>query len=452
MKKTYRIVFALAAFATALTGCVKEGDSVSPEKTITFTAAPVETRTAFGAKEGNKYPTLWTAEDTNVKIIQNMTTNKNAAVTPSADFKTATFSAEFSTSGDNNFYCVSPASAWMTSSTTNERVLIVVPPVQTPTATSVDPAAQILVAKTPCGSGELPSSISFDLGHFTAYGKLSLSNLALNETNGTTIKRVDLTTEDQAWSGRWKYYFNGDAPESDASFKTISINTSSSSDIWFACAPADMSGKTLTVTVRTDKGTLSKTFTMPGSCSFSSGHVKPISVNMNEAVFTAKKVYKRITSMGGFVADSRVLLVSTKRPYAMSTTSYNSDKRLGTAVEIEGDEIIDPSVEVEVVRVLNSLGATYENGRFSVYRLYLPRLSKALGASNVNNAFSVNSNSKYEKYHWCVTMDGDGVTTIETVVDQTDDTIQATYSNGVDIFGVYSPTSARGYMHIYKLQ
>mgnify|MGYP003308476257 CR=1 FL=1 len=97
--------------------------------------------------------------------------------------------------------------------------------------------------------------------HFTAYGKFSLTNLT--DQIGA-IASVSLEFEDVNVAGKWNYYPATDTKgEHDGSNK-ISLTTSSATDLWFACAPIDVSGKTMKVTVTDVNGKqLVKEITMP---------------------------------------------------------------------------------------------------------------------------------------------------------------------------------------------
>ena len=357
MKKMYRFVFAVAAAATALVGCVREPEMLpaAEEHPIQFIAESIETRTAFGDPTGNNYPTLWTANDTKVKVSLNMVEKqtKDAAVTPSSDFKTATFSASFADTTVWNFFALSPASAYLNVAETvggvkRNRLGVTVPTSQTPTASSVDEAAQILVAQSSATGSTAPESVSFDFHHWTSYGKLSLSNLTL--ADGAAIEAVDLTAEVD-WAGRWYYFFSNDstAVNGTSGAKTITVNTTSASDIWFACAPVDMSGKKLTVVVRTNKGTLTKEFTMPANRKFVSGQIARFTVNMSGAVSHDPVIFERVTSSADLVANSKIIIAAAADEYNYAiSTSQTKNNRSAAEVDKADNKITDPSSSVDI--------------------------------------------------------------------------------------------------------
>lgn len=378
----YRFVFAVAAAATALVGCVREPEMLpaAEEHPIQFIAESIETRTAFGDPTGNNYPTLWTANDTKVKVSLNMVEKqtKDAAVTPSSDFKTATFSASFADTTVWNFFALSPASAYLNVVETvggvkRNRLGVTVPTSQTPTASSVDEAAQILVAQSSATGSTAPESVSFDFHHWTSYGKLSLSNLTL--ADGAAIEAVDLTAEVD-WAGRWYYFFSNDstAVNGTSGAKTITVNTTSASDIWFACAPVDMSGKKLTVVVRTNKGTLTKEFTMPANRKFVSGQIARFTVNMSGAVSHDPVIFERVTSSADLVANSKIIIAAAadEYNYAISTSQTNNN-RSAAEVDKADNKITDPSSSVEIFTLeAGTVSGTYSFKGLNGNYIYAP--------------------------------------------------------------------------------
>ena len=114
MKKIFNFVLCAGAAFLAVTGCQKDMDTTSGSeaRVVSFCATEMETKTQFGDKAGNKYPTLWT---TNQKVLVNLSYRKGLEleVTPSDDCATTTFNGDFSsvTEGPYTFMSVSPASA-----------------------------------------------------------------------------------------------------------------------------------------------------------------------------------------------------------------------------------------------------------------------------------------------------------------------------------------------------
>ena len=148
MKKLFKSLFVIIAAMVTFAGCAKEEIAAPETKTVQFFAESIETKTAFGTPDGTTYPTLWTENDTEVKIIMNLNEEFTASVTPSDDFKTAALEAKFEvndkapSAAPFTFNALSPASAYLGKN--NERFSATVPNAQTPLENSVDESAQIL--------------------------------------------------------------------------------------------------------------------------------------------------------------------------------------------------------------------------------------------------------------------------------------------------------------------
>ena len=104
--------------------------------------------------------------------------------------------------------------------------------------------------------------------HLTAYGRLSLKNLELEDA---TVSKVELTFSTPV-VGEWYWAEDGTLTSNGASH-TITLDTDASGELWFACAPVDVSGETLSLSVYTTHGILSKEITFPEGRKFTSGKV-----------------------------------------------------------------------------------------------------------------------------------------------------------------------------------
>lgn len=274
MKKMVRYALLFATMVGILPACVRVQEEFPAGNTVQFTAGVPLTRTAFSAPEGDSYPVVWTANDSRVKIALNMTQVRDAAVTPAADGKSATFAASFGDAqAPYDFYLMSPASAY--DKAVGSELYFRVPAAQTPTAQSVDEAAQILIAASK-GYAEMPARVAFTLGHWTAYGLLTFENLALGEAK---ISAVELTAE-KPLAGSWTMDVTTGTSAAGEGVNTITLTTASASGVWFACAPADLAGTKLTVKVVTDKGNCTKEINLPAGSKLIAGKVARIKIDM----------------------------------------------------------------------------------------------------------------------------------------------------------------------------
>ena len=462
MKKMYRFVFAVAAAATALVGCVREPEMlpVAEEHPIQFVAESIGTRTAFDDPTGNTYPTLWTENDTKVKIMNTMFAGSghsaDAAVTPSADGAKASLVATLKDTTTYTFYAVSPASAFLNSAQKvkiNEveqvvyRLGVTIPTLQTPTANSVDEAAQILVAQseTMTSLPEEPEKVSLHFRHWTSYGKLSLTNLNLN---GATIESVSLTAEED-WAYRWYYFFADGTTSVNNGSKTITVNTNSATNIWFACAPVDLTGKKLTVTVKTNQGTFNKTVTLPGK--FESGKIYRFSVNMSGVPLVAPKVYEKVTSIADLTLNSEVIIAaaSDARQYAIST-SQGSNNRPAVAVVKADNKITDPGESVATFTVEE--GASSGTYAFKATNGESDAQGYIYAAGGTSSNHLKTKKTKDASGSWTVTIGEKTVLKAGITGDNARNLLQYNFQNGASLFSCYGGNSEyRDSVALYKL-
>lgn len=351
MKKIYSILLVIIAAMVTLSSCQR--DEMAPQnegKTVHFFAEQIETKTAFGDRtEEGTYPTLWTVNDGDIKIALN-TEQQTVPVTPSSDFTTASFQAKFTggtTTAPYTFYALSPASA--VQNLTDYKWLLNFPSSQEPLENSVDEAAQVLFAKS-SEYETIPVSVPLTFSHLTAYGKLSLTNFTPDTDE--TISTINLTFAEPV-VGRWNYDPTKDPQlTANSPSSTITLKTSSTSDIWFACAPVDMSGKTLDVVVSTNKGTYTRqiTFNTPGGNIFESGKVSVFSVNMTDASFESPNIYTLVTSISDLTVGSEVIIAAKDFDFAIGTTQ-NGNNRAQAGITKSANYIIDPSVDVQIFRL-----------------------------------------------------------------------------------------------------
>ena len=429
-------VIALLATIVAFSACVKEESApVFEEKTIHFYANSIETKTAFGTPDEGVYPTLWTANDSKIKISLNYKSPIDATVTPSADFKTASFAAsvEDDNTGDYTFYAMSPASAYLGNSDQNKYLSVTIPSNQTPTATSVDEAAQILVAKSST-TEVLPDEVAFDFTHMTAYGRLTLKNLGLGDA---VVSSIALTSS-VPFAGRWNYYYETGNAGANSASETITINTSSVSDVWFACAPVEMSGATLTVVVNTDKGTVTKEVNVPENTSFKPGVISVINVNMQGVELVSPKVYELVKDVASLLPDSQVIIVGDG--YAIGTTQNNNNRAAAAITKSDDETIQDPGSDVQVL----TLSPCFVKGTYSLYTGsgYLYAASSSSNHLKTETNLSLNST-------WDIDVTAQGVATIIAQGANTRNYIR--HNN--NLFACYATGSTTGKaVSLYKLK
>ena len=439
-----------AIAALALSACAQQ-EQLAPSLVqkgtrVHFSAAPLETKTAFAeptAEDGMlTYPTLWTENDTQVAISLNLTPAVPADVVPSEDFTRADFDADFAdseTSAPYTFYVLSPASALEGVSQSRKALTFTVPAVQTPLTLSPDEAAQILVAKSEAAE-ELPEKVDVHFSHLTGYGRLTLKNLP----EDAEISSVSLISPDQPWAGTWYYSTEDGAIEAKEASSSITLKTSATDDLWFACAPVDMKGKTLKISVATPTGKYEREITLNGkNVDFSAGHVYKFSVNMEDATFVENKkeiYYELVTDASSLKAGDEVIIANIlgekiSGNYAISTTQKERN-RPATEVTLEDDKIYDPSDEVEIF--------TVENGSTSGTWSFKTQDGKYIACATGNSNQLLSNTNKNGYSSWTVSISGGKATVKAAQGSRSYLLYNENSSNSNPIFSCYSGTSVSG--------
>ena len=346
--KIWRSFLFMAITALTLAGCSK--DEIAPmlpteEVSIQFNAQSAETRTVFGTPTEGVYPTLWTANQS-VKISLNLASAKDVtSMTVADDQKSAHFEATISddNSGAYTFYALSPAVAHNSVHKDNNYWSVKIPETQTPLENSCDEAAQILLAKSET-TNTLPSMVDLRFKHVTAYGKLTLKNLPAD----VKVSSIALTSDVEI-SGRFNYLFESNTLAVNSASKTLTIHTDKTSDVWFAIAPVDLSGKPLKVVVTTNRGVITKEIAeLPATCDFNAGVVSNITLNMSDLPIVEPEKYTLMTDVAQLKVGYKVIIAATD--VAISTTQ-NSNNRAAAAVTKEGNFIVAPNDAVQIFRV-----------------------------------------------------------------------------------------------------
>ena len=311
MKKLFRTILAVAVAATAMTSCAKElSEKFESGVKVDMVGSMPETKTAFADPSGSQYPVIWKEGD-NVAVIVNFGTGTPTAlpVTPSADGKTAKFSAELPASIDPpyTFMVISPRNAWVSVNSTDKRLNYLIPSTQTASKDVVDPAAQVLVGVTD-EITELPAdAIPITFKHAVAYGKITLKNL---DVEGRAIQSITVKSETPI-AGRWFYTPSTGEFAVNSGSNSIEIKTSDTEDVLFAAAPADISDKKLTVSVSVYGGVYTKEITVPAEKTFKVGTISKFSVDMTGATFEKSKVYTLLKNASALKEGDEIVMASS---------------------------------------------------------------------------------------------------------------------------------------------
>ena len=308
-----------------LFSCNKENVTPSENaQTITFTALTPDTKTHFGEKIDTAYPTLWTGNE-QVAVSYNDGAKTSASVSGSG--KSASISAETVVDGnvaEHKFMLASPAAA-ITKFGSDGDIYFTIPSVQTPGEGTCDEAAQIIYATASCTAEQLNSNISLTFKHLTAYGNMSV---ILPEGAGK-VKKIELLTAATGLTGSYRYGSLG--LKEEAKKDELTIVTDKTTGIFFSCAPADLNGKNLVVTVTTDKGVYEKDIDLTGkNLSFTAGKVSKFTVKDFKEKGTGEiKTYRHIFNAKPTTSKNIKLSGMSWYITATNLNSYNSSHYAG---------------------------------------------------------------------------------------------------------------------------
>ena len=314
-----------AVAAMCLFSCNKENVTPSEStQTITFTALTPDTKTHFGEKADTAYPTLWTGNE-QVAVSYNGGAKTTASVSGSG--KSASISAETvvdRNAAEHKFMLASPAAA-ITSFDKSGDFYFTIPSVQTPGEGTCDEAAQIIYATASCTAEQLNSNISLTFKHLTAYGNMSV---VLPEGAGK-VKQIELLTAATGLTGSYGYGSLG--LKEDVKKDELTILTDKTTGIFFACAPADLNGENLVVTVTTDKGVYEKDIDLTGkNLSFKAGKVSKFTVTGFKVKGTGEiKTYRHIFNAKPTIGDNITLSNMSWSISATNLNNYNSQNYAG---------------------------------------------------------------------------------------------------------------------------
>lgn len=290
-----KVFFAIAVASLLSAACQKEVFSENTpvsmiETRVSFTTAgnPVspETKALFGSKTGTAYPVLWEEGDRvslTVSSTGGTTDPVSVRINPSPDGSTMVFDATLSLPASGSYTITATAPAGATD----------IPSLQKPGNGTPDPAAMLVKAETTLDA--LPSgAVSLQFEHVSAYGKLSLTNLPTTKA----IQSIEL---------------GGDG------IGPITLQTTSSQQVFFATKPADVGGKTLKVKVVTAGGAYEASTTFPSGKAFQAGKVAAFTVDMAGATAVTPKSVSILAIGNSFSWDAMEYLYGILKAAGVET-------------------------------------------------------------------------------------------------------------------------------------
>lgn len=437
MKKLTYII-AIVTSVLAMASCQKEQNVTNSDDltVVSFSTSEIQTKTAFGDKTAEgKYPTLWTGDE-KVGVAYNGGSVNKENITSSTDGKSASFEIAFAQDANatsHNFYVISPADAFLGMNKDGAKGNIQINASQTPGEGTCDPAAQVIAASHKSETFDTQVNLAFS--HVTAYGNLSI---VLPEGAGA-VSNISLTGSKNI-AGRFYYDFNGALSENSAS-STISLLTNKVSDVFFACAPADLSGGKLDITVTTENGTYEKSIDLTGNTlKFESGKISKFTVNG----FTKKEsdeVYTLVTDASTLKIGDKVIIAAATADFAISTTQ-NNNNRGRAAVTKTNNTIVNPATDVQLFTLeAGTKVGTYSFNTGSGYIYAASSSANQLKTQQKNN----------DNGSWTISCTAEGVATITANGDNTRKSLKyntsglfSCYASGQSAVAIYSDGKGTG--------
>lgn len=328
MKQIVKTVSLLAVAAMTVLSCAKtEQDKYTFTHRVIINAGAVKTSIV---ESNNQASFLWSSDDASrFYIKENETEGNNIVLSSFDEYVTMTLGADFTVTSAASYTYTAYLAKNRTSSKEPK-----IPAAQTSTATSFDPNADVLVAKSQTFD-DAQSSLSMQFMRPAAINKMTLKGLDAGESISSITVSADkdlvgfYTIGSETWTGQ------GD--EIDIT-TAQSVPASGEVVVYFITMPVE--DAILTVSVTTGNYVYSKTFTK--TISFSNQSVKAFGVNgltrvdkpnySGDYVILAKND-NTYYALKGEASSTRIASVN----YNGSLSSYSGDASLVWTIAASGD-------------------------------------------------------------------------------------------------------------------
>ena len=348
MKKIFKNLALVAAAAMGFTACQKEiqGEIPVNDNTVqvTFVAGSADTKTSVDTS--GEQPVFAWGENEKFAVLEQ--TDALAAATSVTYAKVdgkANITAEFAANPGKESYdyvTIYPAGGYV-NATALDKATLSLPPVQTMAKGSYDPAADLMVSEVVSVNAQPAEAQMVRFTRLAAVVKMSLKGLGLEA--GDQVEQVIFTAEGKSLAGT----VTADLADPHAftvaeGVDNVSVNTTSSSDVYFTVLPATLeAGDAYTITVLTGKKIYIKKGTVPEGKSlvFEAGMVTRFGVDMAEVEPIDKWVLVRDAStlkegdVVAIVAKDYDKALSTKLYSNVSETSTSAKRGLADITKID---------------------------------------------------------------------------------------------------------------------
>ena len=363
MKKLFVL---LSAAVAMLAGCAQEVDYTPAEETVTL-QVEVSQPVTKTYTEGDKIYWNETGEQINIIYFADESTSRRQSASH-ADYTVVdnriNFTADFNKTEGALKYTFGAFYPYAYKSTTSS-VSLTVPQAQTPTATSYDPAADILVSAQPVVTEGLPNKISFQFSRMVALVNMTVTGI----TPGEKIEKITvISSAKPAGTVTFKVH-EANTVENAVwynNYEDITLNmggrvATGNDDVWFVTVPTDLSGTDLTVKVSTDKNDYIKTIDLTGkTLNFERANIARFTVK-DLAVAEKPKTYKLLTDVAELNAGDKVVICTKKA--ASSTAKLLGTVADGNSIKFSDSVVVTDDLEIEEAAIpSNARVFTVENG------------------------------------------------------------------------------------------
>ena len=295
------------------------------------------------------------------------------------------------------------------------KISLIVPRTQSPTLTSFDPKADILVTSGYKESETLPSKLSFTLNRMVALAEMTLVGIG----EGEKISKIEITASEKIngavefnlfaenMADELKFYNNYETMTLEMGDRPASGNDV----VWFTTVPTDLSGGTFAVKVTTDKNIYEKTADLSGKTfNFKRAEVARFKV-AGMSCTPKPETYKLLTDASDFGVGDKFVICSlnSETDYArlMSLSAYGSGLAAVTNVTVSESKEISPIPEGACILEVEkgAVDGTYSFKSESGY------LYGSYNEAEYANTLSF-KNSKDEESSWTVSVASSNIATI----------------------------------------
>lgn len=444
------------AAVAMLTGCMKEEAQTPSEKTSRISIEIAETATKTYV-EGEQIYWHESGEQLNIIYFADENSSSRRQSATHADYtlvdNKATFTADITATDGATTYTFGAFYPYAYKYSTSS-VSLTVPQEQTPTATSYDPKADILVSAQPVVTEGIPDKIQFQFTRLVAFAEMTLKGIEAGELIEKVVVSspakpagaVEFKVHEANTLENTKWYNN---------YEDITINmggrTATGNDVvWFVTVPTDLSGTSLTVTVTTDKNIYEKEIDLTGKeLRFDRADVARFSVaGLTKA--EKPKAYKLLTDASQLTPGD-VMVISTKgsatsSAYLLGTQASGTKIKVSSSTTIvEGPEIIEVPADARVFTVEEGSG----NGTLS-FKAADGYLYGNYNSTDWTNTLWV-KDAKDAESSWTVSINPDNNKAYIYNAVETSRCVNCSSTSSSGTFNFASPSSYSFYVYIYYI-